>query len=99
MLAHTLTLTPPVLLMPSDLYHFGHFALKFRFHRRALIDHGGFDVLAEEPGAGGSVVVDVAVRERGGAGSVSRWRFAQRRADAGSAAGCWLTDALLPLDA
>ena len=83
----------------ADLYHFGHFALKFRTHRGALIDHRGFEVLAEAEAAAtpGTVLVDVRVRPREGA--PARWRFAQRRSDLGRTAGCWLTEAVMPLDA
>jgi hypothetical protein len=87
----------------ADLYHFGHFALKFRTHRRQLLDHAGFEVLRESAeGSGGAVSgrvdVDVAVQPRGG-GAPRRWRFAQLRAEGlGRTAGCWLTDSVMPLD-
>jgi hypothetical protein len=82
----------------ADLYHFGHFALKFRTHRAALLDHAGFDVLRESAAPdGGRVQVDVAVRPRGG-GEARRWRFEQLRAEGlGRTSGCWLTESILPL--
>jgi hypothetical protein len=87
------------------LYHFGHFALKFRTHCGALLDHGGFAVLAEASDAGDArrAVVDVAVQPRGAPGGATapprRWRFSQLRGDAGSFADCWLTEAITELDA
>ena len=88
----------------ADLYHFGHFALKFRTLRAALVDHCGYEVLrdasAAAAGQGPHEVpffeVDVAVQARDGA--ASRWRFTLLRGDTGRTAGCWLTDAVTQLD-
>ena len=84
----------------ADLYHFGHFCLKFRTLRAALVDHRGYEVLREgaasAAAAQGAHEVDVAVQPRDGA--ASRWRFTLLRRDMGRTAGCWLTDAVMPLD-
>lgn len=84
----------------ADLYHFGHFVFAFRTHRAALVDHQGFEVLRDgAAGAGGAEgphQVDVSVQPRDGA--ASRWRFTLLRGDLGRTAGCWLTDAISPLD-
>ena len=84
----------------ADLYHFGHFCLKFRTLRAALVDHRGYEVLREgaasAAAAQGAHEVDVAVQPRDGA--ASRWRFTLLRGDMGCTAGCWLTDAVMPLD-
>lgn len=86
----------------SDLYHFGHFALKFRTHRNALLDHGGYELRGERQqrrndGGEERVDVDALVAPRGG-GAPRAWRFTQVRAAGGRNAGCWLTEALTPLD-
>ena len=83
----------------ADLYHFGHFALKFRTLRAALLDHRGYQLLRDASAAAageGAHEVDVAVQGRDGA--ASRWRFVLLRGDFGRTAGCWLTDCVVPLD-
>ena len=80
----------------ADLYHFGHFSFAFRTHRAALVDHRGFEVLRDAAAAHGAHEVDVSVQPRDGA--ASRWRFTQLRGEMGRTAGCWLTDAITPLD-
>ena len=83
----------------ADLYHFGHFCLKFRTLRAPFVDHCGYDVLrdASATSAGQEAhEVDVAVQARDGA--ASRWRFTLLRGDLGRTSGCWLTDSVLPLD-
>ena len=83
----------------ADLYHFGHFALKFRTLRAPLVDLLSYDVLRDAAAAAAGKEaheVDVAVQARDGA--ASRWRFTLLRGDLGRTSGCWLTDSVLPLD-
>jgi hypothetical protein len=67
----------------------------FRTHRAPLLDHRGFDVLRDAAAEGGHEV-DVSVQPRNG--TAARWRFTLQRGDMGRTAGCWLTDAIMPLD-
>eukprot|EP00850_Spirogloea_muscicola_P024822 SM001583S02107 [mRNA] locus=s1583:1186:1746:- [translate_table: standard] len=88
----------------SDLYHFGHFALKFRTRYAALLGLQEFRIVALEhlPEAAhastnnaiGAAEARVEIVDRRGVTAV--WRLQLSRAQRGRLPPCWLTDSFLP---
>jgi len=87
----------------SDLYHFGHFALKFKTRYPLLIDHQGYKIVSRKESVQGrgdyKALVSVSeirleVKEKD-KGTTSGWVFHLSKCTRGRLPACWLTDSLL----
>ncbi|CAM6096531.1 unnamed protein product [Calypogeia fissa] len=81
---------------PSDLYHFGHFALKFKTWCPELINHSGYDVIQTEEvkNAEKGGFAQVTVQARRGHDDSSTWIFTMSKHARGRQLPCWLTTSL-----
>lgn len=87
----------------SDLYHFGHFALKFRTRYPSLLNLSSFEIMPALPASGGDGGASAAVpRAQLSAAVVAQdgratfWEFTLVKCERGALPPCWLTASLLP---
>ncbi|GLJ08944.1 hypothetical protein SUGI_0098930 [Cryptomeria japonica] len=85
----------------ADLYHFGHFAMKFKTRNGKIINLKGYKVLSCEEFFDlhqnilrARVCVEIFERDN----NVSLWTFVLSKKARGNVAPCWLTDSLLITD-
>ncbi|CAK9859064.1 unnamed protein product [Sphagnum jensenii] len=87
----------------SDLYHFGHFALKFKTRYPLLIDHQGYKIVSRKESVQGRgddealvSVSEIRLEVKGkDKGTTSGWVFHLSKCTRGRLPACWLTNSLL----
>eukprot|EP00899_Mesostigma_viride_P012535 jgi/Mesvir1/21282/Mv21677-RA.1 len=82
----------------ADLYHFGHFALKFRTRYKDLIDLKAFEVEDVTPASEPQWMRQVKATITSNKGAKSVYCFFLRQVQGGRLDNCWLVDQLLPFE-
>lgn len=82
---------------PADLYHYGHFSLKFKSRFKELLCLKTFKIIEQKIDSSGQTPtarIQVQVTLAGGDGGPRSLTFFMSKVTRGSQSPCWLTDAI-----